>query len=75
MDVAIYGIVSVFLLVIGGYFGFRLGQDRSKEITGQLNIYTQDDDAYLFLDIDMSLLELANYKEVTLTVVNHGTQN
>lgn len=76
--------VMFFLLFIFGYLiGVLIGVilDRKyvrdnvlPECVGAIQIYVQDGEAYLFLDTDLTPLEMASHSEIILKVVTQDPQ-
>ena len=71
--------ILVFVCLIGVLIGVKLDQKYGPnnvlpECAGAIQIYVQDGEAYLFLDTDLSPLEMANHSEIILKVVTQNPQ-
>ena len=69
-----------FICSIGIIIGVKLDQKYGPnnvlpECVGAIQIYVQDGEAYLFLDTDLTPLEMANHSEIILNVVSQDRQS
>jgi len=78
-----FGIMFLLLLVFVYLIGTLVGVilDRKyrpnnvlPECVGAIQIYVQDGEAYLFLDTDLTPLEMAKHSEIVLKVVTQDSQ-
>ena len=68
-----------FICLIGILIGVKLDQKYGPnnvlpECVGAIQIYVQDGEAYLFLDTDLTPLEMAKHSEIVLKVVTQDSQ-
>ena len=75
----IFFLLFVFVCLIGVLIGVKLDQKYGPnnvlpECVGAIQIYVQDGEAYLFLDTDLTPLEMANHSEIILKVVTQDPQ-
>ena len=69
----------IFVCITGVLIGVKLGQKYGPnnvlpECVGAIQIYVQDGEAYLFLDTDLTPLEMAKHSEIVLKVVTQDSQ-
>ena len=72
-------LLFVFVCLIGILIGVKLDQKYGPnnvlpECVGAIQIYVQDGEAYLFLDTDLTPLEMASHSEIVLKVVTQDPQ-
>ena len=72
-------LLFVFVCLIGVLIGVKLDRKYGPnsvlpECVGAIQIYVQDGEAYLFLDTDLTPLEMANHSEIILKVVTQDPQ-
>lgn len=72
-------ITIVICCLIGIYIGVQLDQKYGPnnvipECVGSIQIYVQDGEAYLFLDTDLTPIEMAKHSEVILKVETPNQQ-
>lgn len=77
-DVTFY-LLFFFICSIGILIGVKLDQKYGPknvlpECVGAIQIYVQDGEAYLFLDTDLTPLEMAKHSEIVLKVVTQDSQ-
>ena len=75
----IFFLLFVFVCLIGVLIGVKLDQKYGPnnvlpECVGAIQIYVQDGEAYLFLDTDLTPLEMASHSEIVLKVVTQDPQ-
>lgn len=80
MDLLISALCIIFACLIGVWGGvmLRMYYDEthtSEESAGSILIYTQDGEAYLFLDTELSPEELSKYSSVVLKVETRNVQS
>ena len=71
--------ILVFVCLIGVLIGVKLDQKYGPnnvlpECAGAIQIYVQDGEAYLFLDTDLTPMEMASHSEIVLKVVTQDPQ-
>ena len=69
----------MFVCITGVLIGVKLDQKYGPnnvlpECVGAIQIYVQDGEAYLFLDTDLTPLEMAKHSEIVLKVVTQDSQ-
>lgn len=69
----------IFVCITGVLIGVKLDQKYGPnnilpECVGAIQIYVQDGEAYLFLDTDLTPLEMAKHSEIVLKVVTQDSQ-
>ena len=69
----------IFVYLIGTLVGVILDRKYGPnnvlpECVGAIQIYVQDGEAYLFLDTDLTPLEMAKHSEIVLKVVTQDPQ-
>ena len=69
----------IFSCALGIYIGVKLDQKYGPnnvipECVGSIQIYVQDGEAYLFLDTDLTPIEMAKHSEVILKVETPNQQ-
>lgn len=72
-------LLLIFVCLIGVLIGVKLDQKYGPnnvlpECVGAIQIYVQDGEAYLFLDTDLTPLEMASHSEIILKVVTQDPQ-
>lgn len=72
-------LLFVFVCLIGVLIGVKLDRKYGPnnvlpECVGAIQIYVQDGEAYLFLDTDLTPLEMAKHSEIVLKVVTQDSQ-
>lgn len=73
-------LLLVFVCLIGVLIGVKADQKYGPnnvlpECVGAIQIYVQDGEAYLFLDTDLTPMEMANHSEIILKVVTQDPQS
>ena len=79
MSLFITGMCILIACLIGILGGVLLDRAYSlnnvlPECVGAIQIYVQDGEAYLFLDTDLTPLEMAKHSEIVLKVVTQDSQ-
>ena len=79
MSLFITGMCILIACLIGILGGVLLDRAYSlnnvlPECVGAIQIYVQDGEAYLFLDTDLTPLEMASHSEIILKVVTQDPQ-
>ena len=69
----------IFVCLTGVLIGVKLDRKYRPnnvlpECVGAIQIYVQDGEAYLFLDTDLTPLEMASHSEIVLKVVTQDPQ-
>lgn len=72
-------LLFIFVCLTGVLIGVKLDRkygpnNVSPECAGAIQIYVQDGEAYLFLDTDLTPLEMASHSEIILKVVTQDPQ-
>lgn len=72
-------LLFIFVCLTGVLIGVKLDRKYGPnnvlpECVGAIQIYVQDGEAYLFLDTDLTPLEMANHSEIILKVVTQDPQ-
>lgn len=80
MSLWVSALCFIFVALVGVWVGIRLDQDYGPnnalpDCAGSILIYTQDGEAYLFLDTELSPEELSKYSSVVLKVETRNVQS
>lgn len=81
MDFGItFYLLLIFVCLFGALIGVKLDQKYGPnnvlpECVGAIQIYVQDGEAYLFLDTDLTPMEMAKHSEIVLKVVTQDSQS
>ena len=72
-------LLYIFVCLIGVLIGVKLDRKYGPnnvlpECVGAIQIYVQDGEAYLFLDTDLTAMEMASHSEIILKVVTQDPQ-
>lgn len=72
-------LLFIFVCLTGVLIGVKLDRKYGPnnvlpECVGAIQIYVQDGEAYLFLDTDLTPMEMANHSEIILKVVTQDPQ-
>lgn len=72
-------LLFIFVCLTGVLIGVKLDRKYGlnnvlPECAGAIQIYVQDGEAYLFLDTDLTPMEMASHSEIILKVVTQNPQ-
>ena len=79
MSLLTVALCCIFSCALGIYIGVKLDQEYGPnnvipECIGSIELYVQDGEVYLFLDTDLTPLEMAKHSEVILKVETPNQQ-